>query len=57
MHRSLAYAALLLAPGFVVAQPNPADVKRGGWYTDYNQAKAEAKRTGKPMLVVFRCQP
>ena len=28
-----------------------------GWHTDYAAAKAEAKRTGKPMFVVFRCEP
>ena len=24
------------------------------WIKDYNQARAEAKRTGKPMFLVFR---
>jgi hypothetical protein len=24
------------------------------WIKDYHQARAEAKRTGKPMLLVFR---
>ena len=33
------------------------DAKKFGWYTDYAAGKAEAKRTGKPMLVVFRCEP
>ena len=28
-----------------------------GWYSDYNAAKAEAKRTGKPILLIFRCDP
>lgn len=28
-----------------------------GWYTDYAKGLAEAKRTGKPMLLVFRCDP
>lgn len=27
------------------------------WHSDYPQALAEAKRTGKPLFVVFRCQP
>jgi len=27
------------------------------WHTDYARAKAEAKRTGKLLFVVFRCQP
>lgn len=37
------------------AQPqNPA---RFGWMTDYNQAKAAARKSGKPLMVVFRCEP
>jgi hypothetical protein len=32
----------------VAAQANPP------WIKDYNQARAEAKRTGKPMFLVFR---
>lgn len=28
-----------------------------GWLTDYNKAKAEAKKTGKPMMVFLRCIP
>ena len=27
------------------------------WHTDLTKARAEAKRTGKPLFVVFRCQP
>jgi hypothetical protein len=42
-------AALTLA-----AKPDP---KQYGWFTDYAAAKAEAKKTSKPMMVVFRCEP
>jgi len=35
----------------------PPDAKKFGWETDYIAAKAAATRTGKPMLVVFRCVP
>ena len=31
--------------------------KSTGWHTDYAAAKAEAKRTGKPLFVTFRCEP
>ena len=31
--------------------------RKSGWLGDYSAAKAEAKRTGKPMFVVFRCEP
>ena len=27
------------------------------WQSDYAKARAEAKRTGKLLFVVFRCQP
>ena len=33
------------------SQPKPP------WTGDYAAAKAEARRTGKPLLVVFRCVP
>jgi hypothetical protein len=26
------------------------------WHEDYEQARAEARRTGKPLFVVFRCR-
>jgi hypothetical protein len=28
-----------------------------GWFSDYREARAEAARTGKPMMLVFRCVP
>lgn len=31
--------------------------KASGWHTDYAAARAEAKRTGKPLFVAFRCEP
>jgi hypothetical protein len=34
----------------------PPDPKKSGWFLDFAQAKAEARRTGKPMLVVLRCE-
>ena len=33
------------------------DPAKHGWHTDYAAAKAEAKRTGKPIFLVFRCEP
>ena len=38
----------------VSAKPDP---KQHGWHTDYATAKAEAKKTGKPLMLVFRCDP
>jgi hypothetical protein len=39
------------------ASAEKVDPTKYGWFTDYAKAKAEAKRTGKPMLLVFRCEP
>jgi hypothetical protein len=45
---ALSFALLVADPTNVAAEVNAP------WIKDYNQARAEAKRTGKPMLVVFR---
>jgi ABC-type Fe3+ transport system substrate-binding protein len=56
----------LLAAALVTLAASPAFAQRGGrgedgsaygWYSDYAAAKAEAKKTGKPLMVVFRCIP
>jgi hypothetical protein len=52
--RSAVLVALLLAIPAFAQRPNP---KASGWHTDYTTAKAEAKRTGKPLFVAFRCEP
>lgn len=47
-----------VAPAVAVANaaaPQPA--ARYGWHTDYAAARAEAKKTGKPIFLVFRCEP
>jgi hypothetical protein len=45
----------VLTSNVVLAQkPN---AKKFGWHTDYAAAKAEARRTGKPIFLVFRCEP
>jgi hypothetical protein len=28
-----------------------------GWHADLNSAKAQAQKTGRPLMVVFRCDP
>ena len=35
--------------------PQPAGLP-SGWFLDYAAARAEAKRTGKPLLVMFHCE-
>jgi hypothetical protein len=57
MNRALMSSALLLlaAAGAPAQTDKPAAAY--GWRTDYAAARAEARRTGKPLLVVFRCEP
>jgi opacity protein-like surface antigen len=58
MHRFLAgCAVLLMSASAANGQPGKGSANKFGWYGDYNAAKAEAKRTGKPMFLVFRCEP
>jgi hypothetical protein len=54
---SLLGLALLSCGGQVRGQhPEPA-AKQAGWLTDYQAARAAARSSGKPLFVVFRCQP
>jgi len=57
MNRLLAGLALVLLPCLADAQRPRTAPKQFGWYTDYAAARAEAKRTGKPIFLVFRCEP
>jgi len=57
MRCSIAAIALVAATGAANAAPPKPDPARYGWFTDYALAKAEAKRTGKPIFLVFRCEP
>jgi serine protease Do len=52
----LGCAFALLSSTSVFAQPK-SDPRKAGWLSDYAAAKAEAKRTGKPILIIFRCEP
>jgi hypothetical protein len=52
--RSAVLVSLLLAAPAFAQRVNP---KATGWYSDYAAARAEARRTGKPLFVVFRCEP
>jgi hypothetical protein len=47
-------ASFLIAAPALAQKVNP---KATGWHTDYASALAEAKRTGKPLFVAFRCEP
>lgn len=45
---------LAAVAALTAAKPDPA---KYGWHTDYAAAQAEAKKTGKPLMLVFRCDP
>ena len=53
MRTAVVVSLIVVAPVFA-QKVNP---KAAGWYTDYAAALAEAKRTGKPLFVAFRCEP
>jgi hypothetical protein len=61
MRRHLVAAAVVLGIAALpegMAKPPAKDlVKSKGWHTSYESARAEAKRIGKPLMVVFRCEP
>jgi hypothetical protein len=51
---------LAVLVSLIVAAPvfaQKGNTKATGWHTDYATARAEAKRTGKPLFVVLRCEP
>jgi opacity protein-like surface antigen len=50
-------AVVLLSAACAPAQVGKGGANKFGWYSDYKAALAEAKRTGKPIFLVFRCEP
>jgi hypothetical protein len=57
MNRTFAGLALVLLPASAAAAPPKVDPAKYGWHADFTPATAEAKRTGKPIFLVFRCEP
>ena len=57
MHHFLVLSALLHGRRLGMRPARKLDAARYGWHTDYAAGKAEAKRTGKPIFLVFRCEP
>lgn len=59
--KSYVYLALLgcaLSANPVFAQSATSKIAPSkGWLSDLAAARAQAQKTGKPMLVVFRCDP
>jgi hypothetical protein len=57
MNRVLALSVLLLVAGAGGAAEPKIEPAKFGWHADYAAATAEARRTGKPIFLVFRCEP
>jgi hypothetical protein len=47
----------LLTFGAGNAQPGRVNPANYGWHTSLDSARAAAKKSGKPLMVVFRCEP
>jgi hypothetical protein len=53
-----AFGLTLLVFGSEATGQRPEETaKQAGWFTDYQAARAAARASGKPLFVVFRCQP
>jgi hypothetical protein len=58
MRLCLAAIIVISAPQFAAAQrPGAPAAGKYGWHTTWEAGRAEARRTGKPLMVVFRCEP
>jgi hypothetical protein len=51
---SLLGIGLTVLPNPAAGQPAPAKAGKTPWLTGYDEARAVARQTGKPLLVVFR---
>ncbi len=52
--RLAAPAGLVLS---LLALPSPADEDTLEWLSDYQEALREARKTGKPIFLEYRCEP
>ena len=53
----MALVGLLLAAPCAAAQNKGQNAGKYGWHTSWDAARAEARQAGKPLFVVFRCEP
>jgi hypothetical protein len=54
----LTVGGLLLAASCASAQNSKGQsAAKYGWHNSWEAARAEAQRSGKPLFVVFRCEP
>jgi hypothetical protein len=50
----LALLAVMLPAAALAQKPEDGVI---GWFENYDDALAEAKKTGKPIFLEFRCSP
>jgi len=53
---------LTISIGLLLTSADPVHAQarkpaREGWHNDYEVARELARKTGKPLMVVFRCEP
>ena len=56
----VALGLVLLVGTYLQAQPRgrgDADAAKNGWILDLDDGVAQAEKSGKPLMVVFRCGP
>ena len=58
-HFVFAAGVILAGAGVGLAQNSPASkiAAQKGWLMNLDAARAQAQKTGKPLMVVFRCDP
>lgn len=60
MTRWVALVGVWLMPaafGQVACAQKGANAAKFGWQSSWESARAEARKSGKPLFVVFRCEP
>jgi hypothetical protein len=48
---------LTTSPALAQNTPTSKIAPSKGWLSDFASARAQALKTGKPMMIVFRCDP
>jgi hypothetical protein len=58
MKHAIAILAVLTGAAAVLAQSPASKIAPSkGWLNDLSTGRVQAKKTGKPLMVVFRCDP
>ena len=58
--KSYTIAAILgfgLTTSAIAQSPASREAPQKGWHSTLEPARAQAQKTGKPLMVIFRCDP